>query len=328
MAIKIGILGYGNLGKGVELALQRCDDMDLVGIFTRRDPSSITPLTEGVAVYSVDQMEEFESEIDVMICCGGSAKDLPEQTPLAAQWFNVVDSFDTHAKIEEHFQRVKEVADKSKKVAIISVGWDPGLFSLMRLYGTSILPESKYYTFWGKGVSQGHSDAIRRVPGVKNAKQYTIPQDAIITAVRKHEYPNVSAREMHLRECYVVPEDGADTQAIEQAIRTMPDYFEGYETIVHFVTEEELQQNHSGMEHGGFVLCAATTGVNNEHNQMIEYKLELESNPEFTGAALVAFARAASNMYENYEDGCFTPFDVRPRDLSPHDGEELRAHLL
>lgn len=328
MAIKIGILGYGGLGKGVELAIQQNADMELVGVFTRRDPSSLELLTEGVNVYSIDELEDYQDSIDVLICCGGSATDLPEQTPMATQWFNIIDSFDTHAKIKEHFQAVDQAARAAGKLALISAGWDPGLFSLNRLYATAILPDSHYYTFWGEGVSQGHSDAIRRIPGVKDAKQYTVPLEAALEAVRNHENPVFDATDMHLRRCYVVLEEGADPEAVEQAIVTMANYFEGYETEVHFITEEELQTKHAGMEHGGFVLCTGKTGVGNRHNQMIEYRLQLESNPEFTGSVLVAYARAIYRMHERGEVGCCTVFDVRPGDLSPSSPEELREHLL
>ena len=329
MAIRIGILGYGNLGRGVELAIQQNDDMVLTCIFTRRNPKDIKPLTENVAVCHVDWLEQKKDLVDVLICCGGSAKDLPEQTPMVAKWFNVVDSFDTHPRIEEHFQNVHAEAYGSNHLALISAGWDPGMFSLNRVLMTAILRSSKYYTFWGKGVSQGHSDAIRsKVAGVQNAKQDTVPIEEALAAVRNHEYPEIGPKEMHRRECYVVPEDGADLNAIEQAIKTMPDYFEGYETNVHFVTEEELQAEHGGMEHGGFVVCTGKTGVDGEHHQTIEYRLQLDSNPEFTACVLIAYARAIYRMWQRGRSGCCTVYDVAPGDLSPLSPEELRAHLL
>lgn len=327
--IRVGILGYGNLGKGVELALQQVDDMELVGIYTRRDPSTIQTIT-GAPVYAESDLEELDdSDIDVLILCGGSATDLPEQTPKYAAKFNVVDSFDTHAKINEHFAKVDEVTEGSYKVAIISVGWDPGTFSTNRLYANAFLPQGKDYTFWGKGVSQGHSDAIRRIPGVKDARQYTIPVKKSLEAVRNCENPELSTRDKHTRECFVVLEENADAAKVEEAIKTMPNYFADYDTTVHFVSEEELQNNHTEMPHGGFVLRTGHTGKNGEHSQKIEYNLELESNPEFTAGVLVAYARAAYRMDEEEGDyGCFTVFDVMPRLLVPVEGEELRAKYL
>ena len=328
MAVRIGILGYGNLGRGIECAIRQNQDMELVAVFTRRDPQQVKIQTEGVSVYKVDQIAEFQDKIDVLMLCGGSATDLPKQTPEYAKYFNVIDSFDTHANIPQHFADVDEVAKANDHVAMISVGWDPGMFSLNRLYAASILPEGKDYTFWGKGVSQGHSDAIRRVKGVKDGKQYTIPVDAALEAVRSGSNPELTTRQKHTRECFVVAEEGADLAQIEHDIKTMPNYFSDYDTTVHFISEEELKRDHSGIPHGGFVIRSGKTGLNKEHNHIIEYSLKLDSNPEFTSSVLVAYARAAYRLYQEGQRGCKTVFDVAPAYLSPMSGEELRAHLL
>ena len=328
MAVRIGILGYGNLGRGLECAIRQNQDMELVAVFTRRDPQQVKIQTEGVSVYKVDQITEFQDKIDVLMLCGGSATDLPKQTPEYAKYFNVIDSFDTHANIPQHFADVDEVAKANGHVAMISVGWDPGMFSLNRLYAESILPEGKDYTFWGKGVSQGHSDAIRRVKGVKDGKQYTIPVDAALEAVRSGSNPELTTRQKHTRECFVVAEEGADLAQIEHDIKTMPNYFSDYDTTVHFISEEELKRDHSGIPHGGFVIRSGKTGLNKEHNHIIEYSLKLDSNPEFTASVLVAYARAVYRMKQEGMKGCKTVFDVAPAYLSPMSGEELRAHLL
>lgn len=328
MAVRIGILGYGNLGRGIECAIRQNQDMELVAVFTRRDPQQVKIQTEGVSVYKVDQIAEFQDKIDVLMLCGGSATDLPKQTPEYAKYFNVIDSFDTHANIPQHFADVDEVAKANGHVAMISVGWDPGMFSLNRLYTASILPEGKDYTFWGKGVSQGHSDAIRRVKGVKDGKQYTIPVDAALEAVRSGSNPELTTRQKHTRECFVVAEEGADLAQIEHDIKTMPNYFSDYDTTVHFISEEELKRDHSGIPHGGFVIRSGKTGLNKEHNHIIEYSLKLDSNPEFTASVLVAYARAVYRMKQEGMKGCKTVFDVAPAYLSPMSGEELRAHLL
>ena len=327
MAIRIGILGYGNLAKGIECAVRQNDDMELVAVFTRRAPESVK-VWSGVPVYSVDELENKKNDIDVLMLCGGSATDLPEQTPKFAKFYNVVDSFDTHARIPEHFANVDAAAKAAGKVAMISVGWDPGMFSLNRLYANAILRDGNDYTFWGKGVSQGHSDAIRRIPGVKNAKQYTIPVDAALASVRACENPELTTRQKHTRECFVVAEEGADLAKIENEIKTMPNYFADYDTTVHFITEEELERDHAGIPHGGFVLRTGKTGREGEHNHVIEYSLKLDSNPEFTACVLVAYARAAYRMNQRGITGCKTVFDVAPADLSPMSGEEMRAHLL
>lgn len=326
--MKIGILGYGNLGKGVESAVRQNDDMELVCIFTRRDPASIKPVTEGVAVYSVDDIEKMQGKIDVLVLCGGSATDLPEQTPEYVKYFNVIDSFDTHARIPEHFANVDKVAKENGHVAMISCGWDPGMFSIMRLYGSAVLPEGSDYTFWGKGVSQGHSDAIRRVKGVKNGKQYTIPVDAALEAVRNGENPVLTTRQKHVRECFVVADEGADLAQIEHDIKTMPNYFADYDTTVHFISEEEFLANHAGIPHGGFVFRTGVTGFEKEHKHVIEYSLKLDSNPEFTSSVILAFARAINRLSEEGVSGCKTVFDIAPAYLSPLSGEELRAHML
>ena len=328
MAVRIGILGYGNLGRGIECAIRQNQDMELVAVFTRRDPQQVKIQTEGVSVYKVDQIAEFQDKIDVLMLCGGSATDLPKQTPEYAKYFNVIDSFDTHANFPQHFADVDEVAKANGHVAMISVGWDPGMFSLNRLYAASILPEGKDYTFWGKGVSQGHSDAIRRVKGVKDGKQYTIPVDAALEAVRSGSNPELTTRQKHTRECFVVAEEGADLAQIEHDIKTMPNYFSDYDTTVHFISEEELKRDHSGIPHGGFVIRSGKTGLNKEHNHIIEYSLKLDSNPEFTASVLVAYARAVYRMKQEGMKGCKTVFDVAPAYLSPMSGEELRAHLL
>lgn len=328
MSIKLGILGYGNLGRGVECAVRQNEDMELAAVFTRRDPSSVAILTEGAAVCNVADAPDWKDRIDVMILCGGSATDLPEQTPKYVKYFNVVDSFDTHAKIPEHYARVDAAAKESSHVGIISVGWDPGMFSLNRLYGNVILPEGKDYTFWGKGVSQGHSDALRRVEGVKNAKQYTIPVESALEAVRAGSDPDFTTREKHTRECFVVLEEGADAAKVEQGIRTMPNYFADYDTTVHFISEEELLAEHSGIPHGGFVLRSGVTGLDKENRHLVEYRLKLDSNPEFTSSILTAYARAAYRLAKEGQCGCKTVFDIAPAYLSPKSGEELRAALL
>lgn len=326
--MRVGILGYGNLGRGVESAIRQNNDMELVCIFTRRDPASIQPATEGVLVYSVDDIEKMQGKIDVLVLCGGSATDLPEQTPEYAKYFNVIDSFDTHARIPEHFANVDRVAKEHGHVALISCGWDPGMFSIMRLYGSAILPEGSDYTFWGKGVSQGHSDAIRRVPGVKNGKQYTIPVEEALEAVRSGENPVLTTRQKHLRECFVVAEEGADLAQIEQDIKTMPNYFDEYDTTVHFISEEEFAEKHSEIPHGGFVFRTGVTGLEKEHKHVIEYSLKLDSNPEFTSSVILAFARAINRLSEEGVSGCKTVFDIAPAYLSPLPAEELRAHML
>ena len=328
MSIRVGIFGYGNLGRGVECALRQNADMELKAVFTRRDPESVKILTEGVPVYHADRAAEMKDEIDVMILCGGSAKDLPVQTPALAALFNVVDSFDTHANIPVHFANVDKQATASSHTAIISVGWDPGLFSLNRLYGGAILPDGKDYTFWGKGVSQGHSDAIRRVDGVADGKQYTVPVEAALASVRRGENPELSTREKHTRECFVVAEEGADRARIENEIKTMPNYFADYDTTVNFITAEELRENHAGIPHGGFVIRSGRTGKDLENRHIIEYSLKLDSNPEFTSSVLVAYTRAAYRMYRQGNFGCKTVLDVPPAYLSPKSGEELRKALL
>lgn len=326
--IRIGILGYGNLGKGVESAICQNTDMELAAVFTRRNPEDLKIRMENVPVLSDSKLPEMKDKIDVLILCGGSATDLPKQTPEYAKYFNVVDSFDTHAKIPQHFEAVDKAAKENGTTAMISVGWDPGMFSLNRLYGNVILPEGKDYTFWGKGVSQGHSDAIRRVEGVKDAKQYTIPVETALEAVRSGSNPELTTREKHIRECFVVAKEGADLAKIEENIKTMPNYFADYDTIVHFISEEELSKNHSGIPHGGFVLRSGVTGMDKEHKHLIEYSLKLDSNPEFTASVIVAYARAAYRMNKEGMKGCKTVFDVPPAYLSPLSGEELRKNLL
>jgi diaminopimelate dehydrogenase len=325
--IRIGIAGYGNLGRGVELAVAQNDDMELVGVFTRRDPSTVSTVT-GVKAYTMDDAVKMAGDIDVMIICGGSATDLPKQTPELAKYFNVIDSFDTHARIPEHFANVDKAAKESGKLAFISLGWDPGLFSLNRLYAESILPKGKTYTFWGKGVSQGHSDAIRRVEGVKRGIQYTVPIEAAMDAVRSGSQPDLTTRQKHLRECWVVAEEGADLAKIEESIKTMKNYFDEYDTTVNFITEEEFDAVHNKMPHGGFVMRSGLTGNGEKTHQMIEYSLKLESNPEFTASVLVCYARAISRLSAEGATGCKTAFDIAPAYLSPLSGEELRATLL
>ena len=327
MKIRIGIVGYGNLGRGVENAVSASSDCELVALFTRRDPSTIKTRT-GIPVYKMEDAVKMQDKIDVMVLCGGSANDLPEQTPEFAKYFNVIDSFDTHARIPEHFANVDAASKEAKKVSVISVGWDPGMFSLNRCYGQAVLPNGKDYTFWGKGVSQGHSNAIRRIPGVKDAKQYTIPVDSAVTSVRAGENPELTTREKHTRECFVVAEEGADLAAIEQAIVTMPKYFADYNTTVHFISEEELKRDHSGIAHGGMVFRSGTTGANNENHHVIEYRLQLDSNPEFTSSVLVAYARAAYRLAGEGQFGCKTVLDIAPAYLHPQSGEELRKSLL
>lgn len=328
MSIKIGILGYGNLGRGVECAIRQNPDMKLAAVFTRRSPETVKILTDGVPVVNVASAAQWKDKIDVMIICGGSATDLPKQTPEYAKLFNVIDSFDTHARIPEHFSNVDAAAKEGKKVGIISLGWDPGMFSLNRMYANAILPEGKDYTFWGKGVSQGHSDAIRRIEGVKDAKQYTIPVDAALEAVRSGKNPELTTREKHTRECFVVLEEGADAAVVEEQIKTMPNYFDEYDTTVHFISEEELKKNHSGIPHGGFVLRSGKTGWESENSHLIEYSLKLDSNPEFTASVIVAYARAAYRMAKEGQTGAKTIFDIAPAYLSAKSPEELRAHLL
>ncbi len=325
--IKVGIAGYGNLGKGTELAISQSPDMKLAAVFTRRDPSSLNILTEDAKVLPMDALSSMQGKIDVMILCGGSATDLPQQGPEVAKLFNTIDSFDTHAKIPEYYAAVDSAAKKGNHVSIISVGWDPGLFSLNRLYAESILPQGENYTFWGKGVSQGHSDAIRRVRGVKNAIQYTVPIESALDAVRAGKYPSLTTREKHLRECYVVAEEGADLAQIEHDIKTMPNYFDEYDTTVHFISEEELKRDHGKMPHGGFVLRSGKTG-NGANKHIIEYSLKLDSNPEFTSSVLVAYARAAYRLSKQGECGAKTVFDIAPALLSPKDGAQLRKELL
>ena len=328
MSIKIGILGYGTLGRGVECAVKQNDDMELVAVFTRRNPEDVKILTETATVCNVADVEDWKDKIDVMIICGGSATDLPKQTPVYAKMFNVIDSFDTHARIPEHFANVDAAAKEGGHVGIISVGWDPGMFSLNRLYANAILPDGNDYTFWGKGVSQGHSDAIRRVEGVKDGKQYTIPVEAALKAVRNGENPELTTRQKHTRECFVVLEEGADAAKVEEEIKTMPNYFSDYDTTVHFISEEELKANHSGIPHGGFVLRSGKTGWDGENKHLIEYSLKLDSNPEFTSSVLIAYARAAYRLASEGQSGCKTVFDIAPAYLSAKSGEELRKHML
>ena len=323
MTIRIGILGYGNLGKGVECAIRHNPDMELAAVFTRRDPESLKILTEGAKVCSVADAPAMKDEIDVMILCGGSATDLPRQTPEMAKYFHVIDSFDTHARIPEHYAAVDAAAGESGHVGIISVGWDPGMFSLNRLYANAILPGGHDYTFWGKGVSQGHSDAIRRIEGVKDARQYTIPVDSALEAVRSGSNPELTTRQKHTRECFVVAEEGADLARIEKEIVTMPNYFADYDTTVHFISEEELKRDHAGIPHGGFVIRTGTTGWNDENSHVIEYSLKLDSNPEFTSSVLAAYARAAYRLGQEGQSGCRTVFDIAPAYLSAVDGAEL-----
>ena len=328
MSIRVGILGYGNLGKGVESAIAQNDDMELKAVFTRRNPENVKVRTAGVKVLQADELSHMQEELDVLILCGGSATDLPVQTPQYASMYNVVDSFDTHARIPEHFAAVDAAAKKAGKVSLISCGWDPGMFSLNRLYANCVLPEGKDYTFWGKGVSQGHSDAVRRIEGVKDCRQYTIPVEKAVEAVRSGSNPELTTREKHTRECFVVAEEGADLAKIENEIKTMPNYFSDYDTTVHFITEEEMKRDHSGLPHGGMVIRTGVTGMEKEHKHVIEYSLKLDSNPEFTGSVIVAYARAVSRMNKEGMSGCKTVFDVAPAYLSPKSAEELRAHML
>lgn len=327
MSVKIGIYGYGNLGKGTELAVSKAEDLELCAVFTRRDPSSVKTVS-GVPVISAEDISDWKDKLDVVVICGGSATDLPVQTPALAESFNVVDSFDTHANIPQHFEKVNSAALKGGKTAVISAGWDPGMFSLMRLYGSAVLPCGTDYTFWGRGVSQGHSDAIRRVEGVKDAKQYTVPVPEAVEAVRSGGSPELTTRMKHTRECYVVAEEGADLARIESDIKNMPNYFSDYDTTVHFISEEELIRDHSGLPHGGFVIRTGTTGADNEHKHILEYNIKLDSNPEFTGSVLAAAARAAARMSKEGMTGCKTMLDIPPAYLSAMSGDELRKHLL
>ena len=325
--IRIGILGYGNLGKGVEAAVAKNDDMELVAVFSRRDPANVKVITN-VPVYHADELANMKDKIDVLVLCGGSATDLPEQTPKYAAMYNVVDSFDTHARIPEHFANVDKAAKEAKKTAVISCGWDPGMFSLNRLYANCILPDGTDYTFWGKGVSQGHSDAVRRIEGVADCRQYTIPVDAAMQAVRDGKMPELSTRQKHTRECFVVAKEGADLAKIESEIKNMPNYFSDYDTTVHFIDAEEMAKNHSGLPHGGSVIRTGKTGLNNENTHVIEYNLKLDSNPEFTGSVIAAYARAVYKLNNEGMNGAKSVFDIAPAYLSPLSGEELRAHLL
>ena len=328
MSIRIGILGYGNLGRGVECALRQNPDMELAAVFTRRDPKNVKILTPDVPVYTADMAEQMAEQIDVLILCGGSATDLPVQTPQFARLFNVVDSFDTHARIPEHFDAVDAAARQGGKVGVISVGWDPGMFSLNRMYASAILPDGADYTFWGKGVSQGHSDAIRRIEGVRDARQYTIPVESALEAVRRGDNPELTVRQKHTRECFVVAEEGADKARIEREIKTMPNYFADYDTTVHFISEEEMKRDHSTLPHGGFVIRNGKTGWNQENTHVIEYRLKLDSNPEFTSSVIVCCARAAFRMKQEGMSGCKTILDIPPAYLSAKSGEELRKNLL
>lgn len=325
--MRIGIYGYGNLGRGVECAIKHHSDASLVGVFTRRSPESVKTVS-GAAVYSAERIPEFKDKIDVLIICGGSATDLPEMTPSLAKDFNVIDSFDTHAKIPEHFDRVDKAAQESGHIALISAGWDPGLFSIIRTYFEAVLPSGKDYTFWGKGVSQGHSDAIRRISGVVDARQYTIPYESALASVRGGECPEFSTREKHRRDCYVVAEEGADLERIEKEIKEMPNYFADYDTTVTFISKDELQKNHSGLPHGGAVIRNGKTGFNSEHSHTVEFNLKLDSNPEFTASVLVAYARAIHRMNIRGIRGCKTVLDVAPADLSQMTANELRAKML
>ncbi|MBQ5841266.1 MAG: diaminopimelate dehydrogenase [Clostridia bacterium] len=328
MAIRVGIYGYGNLGRGVECALRQNPDMELAAVFTRRDPASLRTVFADTSVAAADRVNEYADKIDVMILCGGSATDLPVQTPALAADFNVVDSFDTHARIPEHFAAVDTAAKGGGHTAVISVGWDPGMFSLNRAYAGAVLPEGQDYTFWGKGVSQGHSDAIRRIDGVVDARQYTIPVEAAMEAVRGGGQPTLTTRQKHTRECFVVAAEGADTARIEREIVTMPHYFADYDTTVHFITKEEMERDHSGIPHGGCVIRSGRSGKQGEHTHVIEYKLTLDSNPEFTASVLVAYARAAYRLAQKGQTGCHTVLDIPPAMLSALDGDTLRRTLL
>lgn len=324
--MKIAVFGYGNLGKGVELAVKRTGDASLFGVFTRRDPKTVKTL--GAKVYSADSVLKYTNDIDVMIICGGSATDLPKLTPQLSKYFNTVDSFDTHADIPKHFENVDKAAKEGNKTALISAGWDPGMFSLARLYSASVLPDGKDYTFWGKGVSQGHSDAIRRIEGVIDARQYTCPVESALLRVRNGEDPELSTREKHTRLCYVVAKDDADKERIEREIKTMPKYFADYDTTVHFISEDEMRENHSGIPHGGMVIRTGRTGQNDEHRHIIEYSLKLDSNPEFTASVLIAYARAVNKLANRGNFGCKTVFDIAPANLSELSPEQLRAKML
>ena len=328
MSIRIGIYGYGNLGRGVEAAIRQNKDTQLVAVFTRRDPAGVKIATEGVEVVSSENIEQYKDKIDVLIICGGSATDLPVQTPKLAKMFNVIDSFDTHANIPTHFKNVDNAAKEGGNVGIISVGWDPAMFSLNRLYADCILTDGADYTFWGKGVSQGHSDAVRRIEGVADARQYTVPVTDALNAVRSGKNPELTTREKHTRVCYVVAKEGADKARIENEIKTMPNYFADYDTTVNFITAEEMKRDHSGLPHGGFVIRSGKTGLNGEHNHIIEYSLKLDSNPEFTACVLVAFARAAFKLSSEGVSGCKTVFDIPPAYLSAMPHEEIISHLL
>lgn len=325
--MKLAIYGYGNLGRGVECAVKQNPDAELVAVFTRRDPSSIKTLT-GIPVYSANDILKFQDQIDVLIICGGSATDLPKMTPYLAKYFNVVDSFDTHANIPAHFANVNQAASESGHTALISAGWDPGMFSIARIYASSILPDGQDYTFWGRGVSQGHSDAIRRIEGVLDARQYTVPVPQAVEAVRTGKNPQLTTREKHTRECFVVAAPGADKTKIEQEIKTMPNYFEDYDTTVTFISMEEMQRDHAALPHGGSVIRTGKTGLSGECSHVIEYSLKLDSNPQFTSSALVAFARAVNRIHAKGGNGCYTVFDIAPAELSPLSGDELRAHML
>ncbi len=326
--IKVGIVGYGNLGRGVEAAVAKNPDMELKMMFTRRDPASVKIKTEGVPVYKLEDASNYKNDVDILILCGGSATDLPEMTPALAKDFNVIDSFDTHARIPEHFANVDKAAKDGGKTALISCGWDPGMFSLNRLYANCILPEGKDYTFWGKGVSQGHSDACRRIEGVVDARQYTVPVESAVERVRNGENPELTTREKHTRLVFVVAAEGADKAKIEKEIKEMPNYFSDYDTTVNFITKEEMERDHSGLPHGGSVIRSGATGWNNENKHTIEYSIKLDSNPEFTGSVIAAYARAVVKMNQKGDKGCKTVFDVAPAMLSPLSDDEIRAHML
>ncbi len=326
--IKVGIVGYGNLGRGVEAAVAKNPDMELKMMFTRRDPASVKIKTEGVPVYKLEDASNYKNDVDILILCGGSATDLPEMTPALAKDFNVIDSFDTHARIPEHFANVDKAAKDGGKTALISCGWDPGMFSLNRLYANCILPEGKDYTFWGKGVSQGHSDACRRIEGVVDARQYTVPVESAVERVRNGENPELTTREKHTRLVFVVAAEGADKAKIEKEIKEMPNYFSDYDTTVNFITKEEMERDHSGLPHGGSVIRSGATGWNNENKHTIEYNIKLDSNPEFTGSVIAAYARAVVKMNQKGDNGCKTVFDVAPAMLSPLSDDEIRAHML
>ena len=326
--MKLAIYGYGNLGRGVEIGIRACPDLELVGVFTRRDPKTITPAFPETRVFSAGELLAHQHEIEVLVLCGGSATDLPGLTPELAAHFSLVDSFDTHASIPAHFEAVERAAREGGHLALISAGWDPGLFSIARTYASSVLPSGSIYTFWGRGVSQGHSDAIRRIPGVRDARQYTVPVEAALEAVRRGETPELTPREKHLRQCYVVLEEGADPRKIEQEIKTMPHYFAPYDTEVHFLSQEELDRDHAGIPHGGSVLCTGRTGTEGQHSHVVEFRLQLDSNPEFTASVLLAYARAVGRMHQRGQTGCITVLDVAPGDLSPKTPAELRQELL